>query len=90
MDKLGTITKGKPELTDVLAMPGMQEDELLRLVAAAEQGSEHPLASAIIVGTRARGIQLGDMPSRVTALPGRGLEAYIEGHSLLIGTRRLF
>ncbi|HEY4034451.1 MAG TPA: heavy metal translocating P-type ATPase [Ktedonobacteraceae bacterium] len=90
LDKTGTITKGKPELTDVLAMPGMQEDELLRLVAAAEQGSEHPLASAIIVGTRARGIHLGDMPSRVTALPGRGLEAYIEGHSLLIGTRRLF
>jgi P-type Cu+ transporter len=90
LDKTGTITKGKPELTDVLVMPGMHEDELLRLVAEAEQGSEHPLAGALIAGTRARGIPLDDMPSRVTALPGRGLDAYVEGHPLLIGTRRLF
>ncbi|HWS82791.1 MAG TPA: heavy metal translocating P-type ATPase, partial [Ktedonobacteraceae bacterium] len=90
LDKTGTITKGKPELTDVLVVPGMQEDELLRLVAEAEQGSEHPLASAIIAGARARGIHLAEMPSRVTALPGRGLEAYVESHPLLIGTRRLF
>jgi len=90
LDKTGTITKGKPELTDVLVVPGMQEDELLRLVAEAEYGSEHPLARAIIAGTCARGIHLADMPSRVTALPGRGLEAYVEGHPLLIGTRRLF
>jgi Cu+-exporting ATPase len=90
LDKTGTITKGKPELTDVLVMPGMQEDELLRLVAEAERGSEHPLAGAIIAGARARGIPLGDIPSCVTALPGCGLDAYIEGHPLLIGTRRLF
>jgi len=90
LDKTGTITKGKPELTDVLVVPGTQEDELLRLVAEAEQGSEHPLASAIIAGARARGIHLAEMPSRVTALPGRGLEAYVESHPLLIGTRRLF
>ena len=61
LDKTGTITKGKPELTDVLVVPGMQEDELLRLVAQAEQGSEHPLAHAIITGTRARGIHLVDI-----------------------------
>src|SRR5260370_18649056 len=90
LDKTGTITKGKPELTDVLVVPGMQEDELLRLVAQTEQGSEHPLAGAIIAGTRARGILLGCTPSRVTALPGRGLEASVEEHGLLIGTRRLF
>lgn len=90
LDKTGTITKGKPELTDVLVVPGMQEDELLRLVAQAEQGSEHPLAHAIITGTRARGIRLGSTPCHVTALSGRGLEASVEGHVLLIGTRRCF
>jgi Cu+-exporting ATPase len=90
LDKTGTITKGKPELTDLLVMSGMQEEEFLRLVAEAEQGSEHPLARAIISGARARGIQLDNMPSRVTALPGQGLDAYVEGHSLLIGTPRFF
>jgi Cu+-exporting ATPase len=90
LDKTGTITKGKPELTDVIVMPEMQEEEFLRLVAEAEQGSEHPLARAIIAGAHARGIQLENMPSRVTALPGQGLDAYVEGHELLIGTPRLF
>ncbi len=90
LDKTGTITKGKPELTDVLAVSGMQENDLLRLVAQAELGSEHPLASAIIAEARARGIHLGSTPSHVTAFPGRGLEASVEGHTLLIGTRRFF
>lgn len=90
LDKTGTITKGQPELTDVLIVPGMQESDLLRLVAQAELGSEHPLASAIIAGARARGLPLGSTPSDVTAFPGRGLEASVEGHTLLIGTRRLF
>ena len=86
LDKTGTITKGKPELTDVLVMSGVQEEEFLRLVAEAERGSEHPLARAIIAGAHARGIQLDNMPSRVTALPGQGLDAYVEDHELLIGT----
>ncbi len=90
LDKTGTITKGQPELTDVLVVPGMQESDLLRLVAQAEQGSEHPLASAIIAGARAHGLPLGSTPSDVTAFPGRGLEASVEDHTLLIGTRRLF
>jgi P-type Cu+ transporter len=90
LDKTGTITKGKPEVTDVLVLPGIEEDELLRLVAQAEQGSEHPLAGALIAGAQARAIPLDTLPSRVTALPGRGLEASVEGHALLIGTRRLF
>jgi P-type Cu+ transporter len=90
LDKTGTITKGQPALTDVLVVPNIQEDELLRLVAEAEQGSEHPLASAIIAGAHAHGIPLDNTPSRVIALPGRGLEAYVDGHSLLIGTRSLF
>ena len=90
LDKTGTITKGKPELTDVIVLPDRQADEVLRLAAEAEQGSEHPLAAAIIQGARARGLMLGGMPEHFTSLTGRGLEATVEGHVLLVGTRRLF
>jgi len=89
LDKTGTITKGKPELTDVVAVGGRQEDDLLRLVAAAEQGSEHPLAEALVEGVRARGLALGASPEHFTAITGRGLEAAVEGHAVLVGTRRL-
>jgi len=89
LDKTGTITKGKPELTDVIALAGKQTDDMLRLVAEAEQGSEHPLAAAIVEGARARGILLDHAPERFTALAGRGLEAAVEGHTVLVGTRRL-
>ena len=90
LDKTGTITKGKPELTDVVALPGRTEEDLLRLAAEAEQGSEHPLAAAIVGGARARQLLLAHLPERFSALSGRGLEAQVEGHALLIGTQRLF
>ncbi len=89
LDKTGTITKGKPELTDVVTVPGWQANELLRLTATAEQGSEHPLAAAIVEGARARGLQLDHLPEQFTAFAGRGLIASVEGQTLLIGTRRL-
>ncbi len=89
LDKTGTITKGKPALTDVVTLPGKDENEMLRLIAKAEQGSEHPLASAIVEGARARGLTLDNAPTQVTAIAGRGLEAQVEGHDILIGTRRL-
>ena len=89
LDKTGTITKGKPELTDVIVIGERQADEMLRLVAEAEQGSEHPLSSAIVEGARARGLVLGASPERFTSITGRGLEATIEGHTVLVGTRRL-
>src|SRR3989440_7079104 len=89
LDKTGTITKGKPELTDVITVPGHQQDEVLRLVAEAEQGSEHPLAAAMVEGARARGLRLDYYPQGYTALAGRGLEATVEGHNVLVGTRRL-
>ncbi len=89
LDKTGTITKGKPELTNVITLPGKQENEMLRLAAEAEQGSEHPLAAAIVEGAKARGLTLERMPERFTALAGRGLEATVEGHTILVGTRRL-
>src|SRR6266436_3056670 len=90
LDKTGTITKGKPELTDVVTLPGTPEDEMLRLVAEAEQGSEHPLAAAIVEGAKARAIALNTHLEHFTALPGRGLQANVEGHDVLVGTRRLF
>lgn len=89
LDKTGTITKGKPELTDAFALPGITTDELLRLTATAEQGSEHPLATAIVDGARARGIALGTTPETFASLAGRGLEATVEGHQILVGTRAL-
>src|SRR5258708_32629407 len=89
LDKTGTITKGKPELTDVVALQEWKEDEMLRLVAEAEQGSEHPLAAAIVEGAKARGLALDFSPEHFEALAGRGLEVTVEGHTLLIGTRRL-
>ncbi|HXX79360.1 MAG TPA: heavy metal translocating P-type ATPase, partial [Ktedonobacteraceae bacterium] len=90
LDKTGTITEGKPALTDVQAIPGRTIAEVLRLAAEAEQGSEHPLAAAIVEGARSKQLVLQFRPTRFTALSGRGLEAEVEGHMLLIGTQRLF
>src|SRR6266516_3890988 len=84
LDKTGTITKGKPELTDVITLGdwnGVRAGEMLRMVASAEQGSEHPLASAMIEGANARGLVLGASPDQFTAISGRSLEASVEGHS---------
>jgi Cu+-exporting ATPase len=89
LDKTGTITKGRPELTDVVPVAGKEADELLRLVAEAEQGSEHPLAAALVEGAKVRGQALGRYPENFRAYPGRGLQASVERHEVLIGTRRL-
>ncbi len=89
LDKTGTITKGKPELTDVISLTDIQIDDMLRLVAEAEQGSEHPLAAAIVEGAKARGLALGMSPEHYAAIAGRGLEATVEKHTVLVGTRRL-
>ncbi len=92
LDKTGTVTRGKPELTDVVTVGGEDSrpaGEVLRLAASAEQGSEHPLAEAMVEGARARGLALSASPERFTAIAGRGLEATVEGHSVLVGTRRL-
>ncbi|MFC4302927.1 heavy metal translocating P-type ATPase [Cohnella boryungensis] len=86
LDKTGTITKGRPELTDVIAEE--DEAEFLRLVGAAERSSEHPLAESIVMGIRERGIGLPDAET-FEALPGYGIEAVVEGKRILVGTRRL-
>jgi Cu+-exporting ATPase len=89
LDKTGTITKGKPELTDVLVLNGENEQDVLQLAAEAEQGSEHPLAAAIVEGAKARGLVLGGHPDQFSALVGRGVEATIQQHQVLVGTRTL-
>lgn len=91
LDKTGTITRGKPVLTDVVAAQGasLTEDELLRLAAGAESASEHPLARAIVDGAQARDIAPATPVERFAAIPGGGIEARIAGHDLFIGTRKL-
>ncbi|TXK78369.1 heavy metal translocating P-type ATPase [Paenibacillus sp. N3.4] len=86
LDKTGTVTKGKPALTDVHA----EGDEaiFLRWVGTAERNSEHPLAEAIVEGVRSKGIHLSDAES-FEAIPGFGIRAIVEGKELLIGTQRL-
>ncbi len=88
LDKTGTITQGRPELTDVVPAAGMDADELLRLVASAERVSEHPLGEAIVRGAQERSLRLAEATG-FNSLTGRGLEATVEGRSLLIGNPRL-
>ncbi|MET0646360.1 MAG: heavy metal translocating P-type ATPase [Pyrinomonadaceae bacterium] len=88
LDKTGTLTKGRPELTDVLPLGGFGEEELLRLAAAADRRSEHPLAEAIVRGARERGVEFGE-PARFETVPGHGVEAVVEGRVVLVGNRRL-
>ncbi|VVB84476.1 putative copper-exporting P-type ATPase A [uncultured archaeon] len=86
-DKTGTLTKGEPELTDVLPIKGTEND-VLRLAAIAEKGSEHPLGEAILKGAKARGIDVPDA-GEFNAIPGRGVEVKYGGKRILIGTRKL-
>ncbi|MCF6093626.1 heavy metal translocating P-type ATPase [Microaerobacter geothermalis] len=89
LDKTGTITKGEPELTDIISLSNeWNEEELLRITASAEKNSEHPLAEAIVAGAKARGCQLVD-PESFHAIPGHGIEATVEGNHIYVGTRKL-
>jgi Cu2+-exporting ATPase len=88
LDKTGTLTEGKPALTDVVASRELAEDELLRLVASAEQGSEHPLAEAIVNGARERGLALGEA-AQFDSIAGHGIRATVDGRTLLIGNIKL-
>ncbi len=89
LDKTGTVTNGKPELTDVMVGAGsLAEMDLLRLLGAAEKSSEHPLAEAIVKGIADRGIELVD-PTDFENIPGYGVKAHVEGKQVLVGTRRL-
>ncbi|NXY97152.1 heavy metal translocating P-type ATPase [Streptomyces sp. BR123] len=88
LDKTGTVTAGKPVLTDIHTAAGTDGTELLRLVSAAEETSEHPLGQAIVSGARERGVTW-PTAARFESLTGRGVEAVVDDHAVLVGTARL-
>ena len=85
LDKTGTITKGKPELTDVLTV---NNEQLLRLAASVETVSEHPLAEAVVEGAKARGLALA-APEKFEAIPGHGVIATVEGRRVVLGNLKM-
>ena len=88
LDKTGTITRGKPSLTDLLPANGFDEAELLRLAASAEQGSEHPLGEAIVTAARDRKLALAEVRD-FEAIAGHGIGATVDGRRVLLGNLKL-
>ncbi|MEH7502621.1 heavy metal translocating P-type ATPase [Neobacillus drentensis] len=88
LDKTGTITKGTPQLTDVILHENMEEEEFLSLIGSAENQSEHPLAQAIVQGIKEKNITFKEV-QEFEAIPGYGVKATVDNKNILIGTRRL-
>jgi len=88
VDKTGTLTEGRPRFERALALPGMAEDELLRLAASLDQGSEHPLAAAIVAAAQARGLRL-DPCEDFDSATGIGVRGTVAGHALALGNSAL-
>ncbi len=91
LDKTGTLTEGKPRITDVVLFGGghgLDNDGLLRLVAAAERGSEHPLAAAVLAAAAERGLEVPSA-ERFEAVAGHGIRAVVDGHAVVAGNERL-
>ncbi|MCC5882181.1 MAG: heavy metal translocating P-type ATPase [Halomonas sp.] len=88
LDKTGTITRGEPQLTDVVTAEGIEENDLLLLAASVENASEHPIARAIVEGAGERGIKPGEV-SDFRSTGARGVSGRVDGKQVLIGNRRL-
>jgi len=88
LDKTGTLTIGKPAVTDIIAVPGYTKDEVLRLTASAEKNSEHPLAEAITKEATSKNLSLSPA-SEFNAIPGFGIEAVVDEKKLLLGNLKL-
>jgi Cu+-exporting ATPase len=88
LDKTGTITKGEPEVTNIITTKNFQEDELLRLAGSAERGSEHPLGEAIVNGAKEKGLTLSDA-TEFNAIPGHGIEVKVDEKQVHIGNKKL-
>ena len=88
LDKTGTITEGRPTVTDVFAVSGEEPDGLLQVAASAEKGSEHPLGQAIVAGAHDKGLETLNA-DRFISITGRGIEAAVDGRIVLIGNRKL-
>lgn len=88
IDKTGTLTLGKPQITDVIPFNGLPASEVLTMAASAERYSEHPLAEAVRAAARAQGLLLSE-PENFEAIPGMGVRASINGNLVTIGNRRM-
>jgi P-type Cu+ transporter len=88
VDKTGTLTRGKPALEKVVALEAGREDEVLRLAASLEKGSEHPLAAAVVAGALARGLSLSEARD-FRAIPGKGVAGKVEGRAVALGNAAL-
>jgi len=88
LDKTGTLTKGEPSVTDILAFEGYNKNEVLEFAAVAEKGSEHPLAEAVLKAANKAGFNISDAES-FEAVPGHGVKASFRGRVILLGNRRL-
>jgi Cu+-exporting ATPase len=89
LDKTGTITRGQPTVTDIILLDWAgDENDLLRLAASAEKASEHPLADAVVAAASERELKLAE-PDSFEAVPGKGITASIEGHTILIGSQAM-
>jgi P-type Cu+ transporter len=89
LDKTGTLTEGRPRLSTIQALPGSTEDEILRLAAGLERGSEHPLAAAIVAGAKDHGLSI-DSPANFRSITGKGVNGTIKGQEIALGNRALF
>lgn len=87
-DKTGTITEGKPTVTDVLTAGSLSADNLLQMTASAEKNSEHPLGQAIVTGAQEKGLELLKVDN-FNSITGRGIEAVLNGQTVLAGNRKL-
>ena len=88
LDKTGTLTRGEPKVTDIIALPSFSQDEILRLAASAEYGSEHPLGEAIVRAALEKNLEIPPV-SDFNAIPGHGVEASGDGKKLLLGNLEL-
>ena len=89
LDKTGTLTEGRPRVTDVLSLAGLPAEELLRLTAGLEQASEHPLGQAVVREAVERGLAIPPLPAAFRAIIGGGVQGAVEGHAMIAGSRRL-
>jgi Cu+-exporting ATPase len=87
-DKTGTLTEGRPKVTDVRVLNDLSEDDLIRLAASTEKGSEHPLGEAIVRAAEERSLTLDEV-EKFSAVPGHGVEAIVGGRSVVLGSTKL-
>jgi heavy metal translocating P-type ATPase len=84
LDKTGTLTDGRPQIVSIVSHDGMAEDDILRLAAALDQASKHPVAQAIVTAAKTRGFTL-PVPSQVVEIPGEGVVGRVEGREVIVG-----